>query len=158
MARGERKSPSESAKEFQVGDRRRGNDGNMWEIMEYTRKDGNAIKRWKKAPEVAGASSSEKARTRTDVGAKDGSGHIGSKKNKKEASGSKRGKKNAGSWKGEAQRKGKKTQKQRPNEGVLVVNGVPATSYTHGAMRCDENGCVYEICSTNGCKLWQIAK
>lgn len=42
--RKKRKGPSESAKKFTLGERKRGNDGNIWEIVQ-TR---NGVKRWKK--------------------------------------------------------------------------------------------------------------
>ena len=53
-----RKSPSESATQFNIGTRKKGNDGNMWEIV----KNKNGVKRWckvtkknttKKAPKKA---------------------------------------------------------------------------------------------------------
>ena len=39
-----RKSPSESASQFNIGTRKKGNDGNMWEIV----KNKNGVKRWSK--------------------------------------------------------------------------------------------------------------
>ena len=39
-----RPSPSESAKEFKVGTKKKGNDGNMWIIVENK----NGVKRWNK--------------------------------------------------------------------------------------------------------------
>ena len=39
-----RKAPSDHAKEFSLGHQKKGNDGNMWEIVENK----NGVKRWKK--------------------------------------------------------------------------------------------------------------
>ena len=39
-----RKAPSEHAREFDVGEQKKGNDGEMWEIMETSK----GVKRWKK--------------------------------------------------------------------------------------------------------------
>ena len=39
-----RKAPSEHAKEFSLGHEKKGNDGNMWKIVENK----NGVKRWKK--------------------------------------------------------------------------------------------------------------
>ena len=39
-----RKSPSESATQFNIGIKKKGNDGNMWEIV----KNKNGVKRWSK--------------------------------------------------------------------------------------------------------------
>ena len=39
-----RKAPSDHAKEFSLGHKKKGNDGNMWEIVENK----NGVKRWKK--------------------------------------------------------------------------------------------------------------
>ena len=39
-----RKAPSEHAREFDVGEQKKGNDGEMWKIMETSK----GVKRWKK--------------------------------------------------------------------------------------------------------------
>ena len=40
----ERPSPSESATKFKVGSKKKGNDGNMWIVVENK----NGVKRWSK--------------------------------------------------------------------------------------------------------------
>ena len=42
-----RKAPSEHARLFDVGEQKKGNDGEMWEIIEFSK----GIKRWKRSTE-----------------------------------------------------------------------------------------------------------
>ena len=54
-----RKSPSESATQFNIGTRKKGNDGNMWEIV----KNINGVKRWSK---VTKKNTTKKAMKKTE--------------------------------------------------------------------------------------------
>jgi len=55
--RKKRKGPSESATLFSLGTKKKGNDGNMWEII----KTKNGVKRWKK---ISGKKKTRKIKTR----------------------------------------------------------------------------------------------
>ena len=57
--RSNRPSPSVSATIFNVGDRKQGNDGFIWEIVQ----DKNGVKRWKKVPESYRAPIIEEVKT-----------------------------------------------------------------------------------------------
>ena len=56
-----RKSPSDSATKYSVGTKKKGNDGNLWEIVQTK----NKVNRWKLVSDVAKSKSSNSSKTKT---------------------------------------------------------------------------------------------
>lgn len=167
-ANSKRKSPLESATEFEHGVRKRGLDGNLWEILEYKKKDGTVVKRWKRAPDDDEATDTARSggRGKRQTRSRGRSRSTSSNSTKAAASKPKASKKKTGRG-GKSQpqsqkqaKSGSKSKKSTSEKKSPPI--VDPTTHTIGAMRCGKTddgniACVYVVCKDGDCYGWREA-